>query len=152
MKFIRGTIRTIIGAMFGFLAMLAMMPAFAAFDTGNGKASSAAWAVAIIGAILGMLAPNIRRSFGRGFLLVGAAVFALPISTLILSGRVANDTIAQASTADHGAAVAGAGLAGIAMTGAATFIGLIVGSILLIIGLILSLGGRREVIIVEKAK
>lgn len=40
-------------------------------------------------------------------------------------------------------------MAGVAVTGVATFIGLIVGSILLLIGLVLSLGGRREVVIVE---
>ena len=43
----------------------------------------------------------------------------------------------------------GAGLAGVAVTGVATFLGIIVGTILLLIGLILSLGGRREVIVIE---
>jgi Ca2+/H+ antiporter len=36
------------------------------------------------------------------------------------------------------------------MTGAAAFIGFFLGAILLIIGLVLVLGGRREVVIVER--
>lgn len=54
------------------------------------------------------------------------------------------------STADpdiQGAAAIGAGLAGAAIAGVATFFGLILGFIMLIAGLVLSLGGRREVIV-----
>ena len=46
----------------------------------------------------------------------------------------------------------GAGLAGVAVTGLATFLGLILGAILLLFGLVLSLGGRREVVVVEAKK
>lgn len=152
MKIVSGAFRAIIGIIFGILAMLALVPALAAFDSGNGKASAMGWIVVAICALLGIFAPTIRRAFGRGFLVLGAAVFALPLSALLLSGRVANDAISQASAADQGMAAAGAGLAGIAVTGMATFIGFIAGSILLLIGLILSLGGRREVIVIEKVR
>jgi hypothetical protein len=51
---------------------------------------------------------------------------------------------------DQTATVIGAGLEAALMTGAGTFIGLIFGTIFTILGLVLALGGRREVIVVTK--
>lgn len=132
----------IIGAAFGLASLFALAPGLAAF----GSVPGIALAVVAVGAILGFFAPTIRRAFGRGFLLLGACVFALPLSAMLLSGRVANEMI----TASDGEAttVVGAGIAGVAMTGIASFVGFFFGAILLVIGLVLVLGGRREVIVV----
>jgi len=150
--FIKAFFRVVIGVVFGAAAAMALSPALAAFSTGEQDATAyVAFGVVAVGLLLGFFAPSIRRAFGRGFLLLGASVFALPISTFLLSGRVASEVIEGAAQNDEAFAAVGAGIAGVAMTGVATFFGLIVGSILLIIGLILSLGGRREVIVVNPA-
>jgi hypothetical protein len=91
---------------------------------------------------------NVRRAFGRGFLCLGAAVFALPLSTMILSGVVTSESISIAADADKTMAGFGGVVAGGLITGVAGFIGFFFGSILLLIGLILALGGRRKVIVV----
>ncbi|BAQ69192.1 hypothetical protein CCR90_08145 [Rhodovulum sulfidophilum] len=152
MKFISAFFRLIIGAVFGIASVLALSPALAAFSSEDGDSTNFVMlGVVALCALLGVFAPTIRRAFGRGFLLLGASTFALPISTFLLSGRVASDTMASTSGEEVDAASAiGAGLAGVAMTGMAAFIGLIMGAIFLLIGLILSLGGRREVVIVER--
>jgi len=90
------------------------------------------------------------RAFGRSFLLLGAAVFLLPISSLVLSGVALNEVVDAASEADKGYAAIGGVMAGGLMTAFAGFIGFVIGSILLLVGLILSLGGRREVIVIDK--
>ena len=92
---------------------------------------------------------TIRRALGRGFLMLGSSVFALPISVFLLSGRAASEVIGTAEEGSEVFAAVGAGLAGVAVTGVATFFGIIIGSIFLIIGLILSLGGQREVVVIE---
>lgn len=99
--------------------------------------------------MLYFFAPSIRRAFGRGFLLLGSSVFALPISAFFLSSRAAYEVINSAEEDSEAFAALGAGLRGIAITGVATFVGVIIGAIMLIIGLILSLGGRREVIVLK---
>lgn len=105
--------------------------------------------VLLISAALGFFAPTIRRAFGRGFLLAGVCLVALPISTMILSGKVAHDAISAARPEEQAGAAVGAGLAGVAMTGVSAFVGIILGAIFVITGLILALGGRREVIVVQ---
>ncbi|WP_146193288.1 hypothetical protein [Salibaculum griseiflavum] len=139
--------RILVGIIFGAAAGLALSPLLASFEAGEG-----AWGLLVmigLGALLGGLAPTYRRSFGRGFLLLGACVFLLPISTMVLSGVAFNEVMAGTDEASQGAAAVGAGLAGGLMTGFAGFIGFVMGSVLLLIGLVLSLGGRREVIVVE---
>lgn len=58
--------------------------------------------------------------------------------------------VAGAAEADKGYAAAGSVIAGGLMTSIAGLFGFVLGSIGLLLGLILSLGGRREVIIVER--
>lgn len=150
MTFIKGLLRAVIGVLFGICAALALSPAFAAFASDGGTTGPLIMIVFIVlSGVLGVFAPSIRRAFGRGFLLLGACVFALPISTLLLSGRAASDVVNAAEEGAEAATVVGAGLAGVAVTGVATFVGLIVGAILLLIGLVLTLGGRREVVVVN---
>lgn len=151
MNIVKTIFRTLIGGVFGFASALALIPAVATFSNNGGDQHTGPvlWAIAGAGALLGFFAPTIRRAFGRGFLMLGASVFALPLSVMMLSGRVASDMAAQ--TPNDGATMVGAGIAGTVMTGAAGFIGFFFGTILLIIGLVLALGGRREVIVVERA-
>lgn len=143
-------VRIIIGLVFGAISAIALSPAIAAFSSEDGSgAGPAVLIVVLVGAVFGYFAPTIRRAFGRGFLMLGAATFALPISALLLSGRAASEVVSQAEQGSEAFAAAGAGLGAVAVTGAATFFGFILGSIFLIIGLILALGGRREVIVVH---
>ncbi|WP_145400152.1 hypothetical protein [Paracoccus sulfuroxidans] len=144
-------IQGLIGAVFGILSAIVLSPALAAFLQQTDKnAVISIWALAAIMAALGFFAPTIRRAFGRGFLMLGVCFLALPISTLLLTGRVANELITSAPENDQAAAVIGAGLAGMAATGIATFVGLIAGAIFVIIGVVLALGGQREVIVIER--
>ncbi|UFS64372.1 hypothetical protein LO749_09345 [Paracoccus denitrificans] len=144
-------VRALIGAVFGVLCAFALSPALAAFhSSGTNTASVSTLAVVATMGVLGFFAPTIRRAFGRGFLMLGLCFFALPLSTILLSGRAANEVVTNAAANDQAVAAVGAGLAGIAVTGVATFIGLIVGTIFVILGLVLALGGRREVIVINR--
>lgn len=143
-----GFFRTLVGAVFGIGAGLALSPLLASFSEGSGAIGLPILILA--GIILGIYAPTMRRAFGRGFLLVGACVFLLPVSALILSGVAMNETVSAATDADKGLAVIGSGVAGGLFTGLASMVGFFFGGILLLIGLVLSLGGRREVVVVER--
>lgn len=143
--------RIIVGAMFGILCAFALSPGLAALHSdGSNFSSISAFVLIAIMAILGFFAPTIRRAFGRGFLLLGLCCFALPFSAMLLSGRATNEVISQASMDNQAAVAIGAGAASIAVTGIATFVGLIAGAIFVVLGLVLALGGRREVIIVNR--
>lgn len=150
---VRAIFRIVIGILFGLSAAIAATPALAAFTTGQDATTPIIMlGLVLLSGVLCFLAPTIRRAFGRGFLLLGSAVFVLPVSALLLSGRAASDVLSSAEAGTEAAAVIGAGLAGAAVTGLATFVGVIIGTVLLLIGLILNLGGRREVIIVERER
>lgn len=144
--------RSIVGLVFGLFSGMALVPASAAFMENDGtRGTWLVWAAIAVGILLGAFAPTIRRAFGRGFLLLGASVFVLPISTLLLSSRVTHDLVANAANgADKAAVALGSGFAGAMLTGASAFIGFFVGAIFLLIGLVLVLGGRREVIVVQR--
>jgi hypothetical protein len=152
-KALRLIVNFIVGGVFAGLTVIVLSPLFAAFmpgdssDTG-GASSALAFIPGGLVWLLVLLAPSVRRGFGRSFLSLGSATVLLPISMLALSGRVTNDMVLQAGTeADQGAAAVGGMLAGGLATGLAGFVGFIVGGILLILGLVLSLGGTREVVI-----
>lgn len=74
-------------------------------------------------------------------------MFVLPLSMMLLSGRVTSDMVQSAEAGSETSTAVGAGIAGVFMTGVAGIVGFFVGAILLIIGLILALGGRREVVV-----
>lgn len=142
---------TILGAVFGVICALVLSPALAAFQTEGSNAPAVVTLVIVAGvAVLGFFAPTIRRALGRGFLLLGISFFALPVSTLLLSGRVASELVAATEQGDQAVAALGAGLGAALMTGAGTFFGVIFGIISTILGLVLALGGRREVVVVQK--
>lgn len=150
MKILRIIFQIIIGVVFAIAAGLALSPLFAAFHDGKGTAGF--YVVFFVVTLLAAFAPTVRRAFGRGFLLLGAAIFALPVSTFILSGVVSHEMVTGAADADKGYAAAGSMIAGGLMTSIAGLFGFVLGSISLIVGLILSLGGRREVVIVERTQ
>jgi len=148
MSIIMGFLRTLVGAVFGIGAGVALSPLLASFSEGSGAIGLPI--LILTGMLLGVFAPTMRRAFGRGFLLVGASVFLLPLSALVLSGVAMNETVKAANEADKGFAVIGSGIAGGLFTGLASMVGFFFGGILLLIGAILSLGGRREVVVVER--
>lgn len=151
MTIVKAAFRILVGILFGVGSAIALTPAFAAFTTDQDTITPIIMmSLVLLCGVLCLFAPTIRRAFGRGFLMLGASVFALPISAFLLSGRAASEVVNTAEEGTEAFAAVGAGLAGVAVTGLATFIGVIIGAILLLIGLILSLGGRRELIIVER--
>lgn len=144
-------VRTLVGAVFGALCAIALVPALAAFrDDGSAGAVLAVPAIVLAGAALGAFAPTFRRALGRGFLLLGFCFLALPVSTLLLSGRVAAGMVGGAAQADQVATAVGAGLGMALPTGAGAFLGVIFGVIFTILGLVLALGGRREGVVVQR--
>jgi hypothetical protein len=148
---ISGVFRTVIGLFFGILCALVLSPAFAAFNSKESSVFLIASLIIVLGvAALGLFAPSIRRTFGRGFLLLGVCFFALPFSTMLLSGRAASEVVAASSQGDQAATAVGAGVGAVLMTGVGTFLGVTFGIIFLVLGLVLALGGRREVIVVSK--
>ncbi len=149
MRYVWKIVAFVIGVAFGLASAVALSPALAAF-TGEGSGPAmAAFAVVVGSGLLAAFAPTMRRAFGRGFLLLGACLWALPLSAFLLSGRAASEVVSASAEADQAMAAVGAGLAGAAFTGLAAFVGLILGSICLVTGLILALGGRREVVVRE---
>ena len=153
MAFLKGALKALIGIIFGVGSAIALMPAFAAFTSDRDSITPIImFALVIICGVICLFAPTVRRTFGRGFMMLGASVFFLPISAFLLTGRAASDVVNNAEAGDQAIAAVGAGLAGAAVTGVATFFGIILGSILLIVGLVLSLGGRREVVLVESRR
>lgn len=148
MNILRIFFQLILGAIFGGLSAASLSPLLASF--GPEISPTVTIVVFCVVALLVVIAPNIRRAFGRSFLFLGAAVFLLPLSTMVLSGVVLNETVGGVAEADKAYAAVGGVLAGGLMTAAAGFIGFVLGSILLLVGLILSLGGRREVIVINK--
>jgi hypothetical protein len=152
MSFLRYVFQVIVGVVFGAASIVVLSPLLAVFSNEEGDApipSTIAFAAVLL---LIAFAPTIRRAFGRGFLCLGSAFFALPLSTMVLSGVVAAETVGMAADTDKAMAGLGAGIAGGLMTGVAGFIGFFLGSILLLVGLVLSLGGRREVIVITPAQ
>lgn len=152
MKAVRIIFQIIIGVIFAAASVAVLLPGLAAL---NGSSMQRPITLIAFGLVMiaTAAAPNIRRAFGRSFLFLGASVFLLPLSTMLLSGVAANEVVnaaAAAGDADQGMALAGSVVAGGLATAFAGFVGFILGSVLLIAGLILSLGGRREVVVVQR--
>lgn len=145
MKVLRYIIQVLLGVFFAFLTLASLSPLFASFQSTTG--TTLAIIVGVIVIIFASIAPSIRRCFGRSFLILGAAIFLLPISAVVLSGVALNETVEMAADADKSSAILGGVLAGGLVTGLASFVGFVLGTILLVFGLVLSLGGTREVTI-----
>ena len=140
-----------VGAILGVLSLIALSPALAAFSHNDGTTSVALnLSIIGLGAVMCAYARNIRHALGRGFLYLGCSIFVLPISAFLLSGRVVLDVADTSQGHSDGVALAAAGVAGAAVTGVATLLGFFLGSVFLILGIVLVLGGRREVIVVKE--
>jgi hypothetical protein len=103
-----------------------------------------------------VMAPTGRRAWGRGLLLNGSLLIAMPLLIIPLLGQTFFDTtsevtLSSASNLEVAATSVGAGLGAAVVFGAATFLGTLSGLIFLLFGLVLVLGGRREVIVVSEA-
>ena len=151
MKLISKLVAAIVFLIFTFLALSPL---------GAGLGETAGMTVALGGAalvaLIVLVAPTGRRAWGRGFLLNGAIFMAMPLLVLPLLGNAFSETVGSidvnASQADQAAASIGAG-AGVALAfGAFSFFGIILGVIFLVLGAVLALGGRREVIVIQKEK
>jgi hypothetical protein len=112
--------KIIVGLIFGTASIVALSRLLAAV-VGDKPIGTAV----VMGLVVLLVAfsPNVRRAFGRGFLCLGAAVFALPLSTMILSGVVPSESISIAAEADKTMARFGGVVAGGLITGVAGFIG-----------------------------
>jgi hypothetical protein len=150
MRVVSAIFRIVVGAIFGAACFVALAPAAAALLPSE-QGSGLLLMLILIGAVGGLFSKGIRRCFGWGFLWLGLCVFALPLSTMILSGRKALQVGAAGDPNYAGARMVGAGLAGGILTGAAAIVGFFLGAIFLIIALVLLLTGRKEVILVDRA-
>lgn len=155
MGVVRWIVKGLVAMVFGAIFVAILSPGLAAFVDAEAQGGAygilASFAVA---ALLIVLAPNVRRSFGRGFLLCGLAFLFLPLASLMLSGRVTSDMLelgvaAGATDAEQAGTMIGSGLAAGLTTLAAGFVGFVMGAIFIVAGLVLALGGRREVVVVE---
>lgn len=142
------------GLIFGILAFVGYSPLGAALggQADNRLGMVIGLTVFLTVAVICLWAPTVRRAFGRGFLLSGVVFLAMPLTGTALSARAFSEVTADAaaSGADAGAAILGAGLGAGIFAAAAGLFGLIVGGIFVILGLVLALGGRREVIVIER--
>ena len=133
---------------FGILGGIVASP-LAAIFVDDGTSNYVFLGVFLVIALAALFAPTGRRAWGRGSLIVGALFIAMPLFMTGLSAKVGSDMISETSETDGAATAIGATLGGGLMVGASMFIGFILGAIFLILGLVLILGGRREVIVVR---
>lgn len=133
---------------FGLIVALASSPLAATFVS-SGYSNRILVAILIVVALIVLTAPTGRRAWGRGSLLAGVTFIALPLTMGALSTVSANAVISAASADSQGAAAVGATIGAGLMVGASAVIGSIFGTIFIILGIVLVLGGRREVIVVN---
>ncbi|MCC5974241.1 MAG: hypothetical protein JJT81_09330 [Rubellimicrobium sp.] len=135
----------LIGLFFGTGAALAISPGLVGFWVRNDEIGGLILLIVIAcGGVLGFFAPTIRRAFGRGIMFLGVCVVLLPVMSMLFSGWFPTEG-ADAAAMSSAYMVVGAGLAAVAVNGVATVIGLIFGTILMAAGVILCMGGRRDV-------
>lgn len=136
---------------FGLICFIALSPLGAAVTNGSGSAPTIMLlAVLILMGVLVFWAPTGRRAWGRGSLVAGVCFVALPLSMLVLSGQAVQEVVAGAPVDEAGMATVGASIGAGLAVGASAFFGFIFGTIFIVTGLVLVLGGRREVVIVER--
>ncbi|VDC31334.1 hypothetical protein [Pseudogemmobacter humi] len=147
MRFIGKLLATIL---FGLLTFVALTPLAAALLKGNQAGPPlVVIAALVVVSVMAFTAPTGRRAWGRGSLIAGACFLALPLSMTVLSGLAAQEVVAQAGAGQEAVAAAGATIGAGIMVGASAFFGFFLGTIFLVTGLVLVLGGRREVVIVQ---
>ena len=132
---------------FATITFIAVLPFGASFDDPS-TGVLVGIGVAILTCVLIFFAPTSRRAWGRGSLLAGVLWLALPISMSFLGAKAFGHVVTDAG--NSAAANIGAGIGVGAMVGAAWFLGVVLGAIFLILGLVLVLGGRREVVVLER--
>ncbi len=156
-EFFRIIFQLVLSVPFAAASWIAIVPFFAALGSRIGdNANIYSFAATAFVAIIVVIAPTFRRSVGRGFILVAIYLFLLPVSITFLGVEVSSNVIEQTEQTDDIGVLAGVYTAStIAETGAGIltgFLGFFLGTASLIIGLVLSLGGKREVVIVDAAE
>jgi hypothetical protein len=152
--------KLIAGVLFGVIAAIAATQFGAAFGS-DGTAGAAVMLITLLAtSSICLFARGGRSAWGRGSLIAGLLFLALPVSMTMLSARAGSEAvkdvramaIAESRDADlaEGAATVGAGIGAGLMIGASGFFGLFLGAIFIVLALILLLGGRREVVIVDR--
>jgi len=133
----------------GIIAVLAASPLAANFVDG-GTSNYIFLGVVAVTTLAIVLAPTGRRAWGRGCLIVGVLFIAMPLFMTALSAQIGSEIVTEAATSgEQTAATIGASIGGGLMVGASLFLGFILGAIFIITGLVLVLGGRREVTVIE---
>jgi len=154
MRIFRIIFQFIFSLAFAVACWLALAPFFAAvLQNSNSIFENLSYLAAAFVILLVTLAPTFRRSLGRGFLLLSVCLFLLPVSTTFLSVEVGAEMVENLDQNDgleYGATVVGAAIGGTAVALVSGFFGFFLGTVTFILGLVLSLGGRREVVVVEQ--
>lgn len=147
----------LLAAIIFFVAtFIAVSPLSAAFVNADGSSEGIGpfigTGLGVLVALVVLFAPTVRRAFGRGFILSGCGFLSAPLTSSLLAGRVFNEVMAESTStgSSQAAEVIGAGIGAGLATGIMSIIGLVVGIIFVIIGLVLALGGRREIIVVKE--
>lgn len=149
MSIFRFLVRLALAIAFAIAIAIPLSPAIAALASPDAM-QIAVNVILLFAAMIIAFAPTVRRVFGRGFLLLGCAFLLLPLSAMVLSTSAVNDVVSATAIEDQGLAFVGAGAAGLLMTSIAGFVGFFAGGIFVVLGLVLALGGQREVIVVHQ--
>ena len=116
MRILAATVRISVGIIFAFLCFLALSPATAALLGDSGITPVVLAAALLAGGLVGLFSRSIRRAFGWSVLALALCVVALPVSTMLLAGRIVVEATGDAVAADRGATALGASLAGTLVT------------------------------------
>lgn len=110
MRILAATVRICAGIIFAFLCFLALSPAIAALLGDSGITPAVLAAALLAGGLVGLFSRSIRRAFGWSVLALALCVVALPVSTMLLAGRVVVEATGDAIAADRRATALGASL------------------------------------------
>jgi len=121
------------------ISLLMESPSLDTFQTVSSD-TSVVLALVIVAAVaaLCLLASNMRRALGRGFLILGISFFAMPFSFMLLMERITSEMMTQAARGDQTLVAVGGGIATLLVTGLVTPVGIILGAIFTVTGLVLA--------------
>lgn len=144
--------RLVIGALAGLGSFLLLIPGFSALFMGEQPALVLGCGLFMValGAAAGGYSGSIRRTAGWTCVALGLGTLSLPLTTMLLSGRLVAQQASSATAAGDSATMLGAGLGASLATGVAAIVGLFFGAILLVAAVAL-LRGRRDAILASPA-
>ena len=152
-EFFRIVFQLALSLPFAFTSVIALVPFFASLKEQIGdRAAIYSYGAAAFIAIIVFVAPTIRRCLGRGFIMVAVSLFLLQVTTTFVTIEVSSQQIAEANETDEievAATYVGTGIVATGATLVTGFFGFFFGSVCLILGVVLLLGARREVVSVD---